>query len=130
MLARPALGAIWAYQRFVSPRKRFGCAYRLAHGGTGCSGFVKHAIARHGLWRTTPLIRARFAACNVAARTLNDTREDSEDGKRRESRWYDKCDCLLGCSPCGGAGKGTGKSGGDAGGADCTPDCTPDCCGG
>jgi putative component of membrane protein insertase Oxa1/YidC/SpoIIIJ protein YidD len=115
MLNRLALAAIGGYQRHLSPRKGYSCAYRVAHGGTGCSGFAKAAIAEHGLWRAVPTIRKRFADCRDAAEELRATKRKDQKG-----RWYDYCDCSSGCdiSP-----RGCGK-------VDTTPDCdcTPDCC--
>ncbi|MEJ6395466.1 membrane protein insertion efficiency factor YidD [Gymnodinialimonas sp. 2305UL16-5] len=70
MVSQLALGAIWGYQRYLSPRKGFRCAHSVLHGGTGCSGFTKHAIRDHGFWASIPLIRARFADCRDASQTL------------------------------------------------------------
>ncbi len=114
MLTQAALAAIRGYQRHVSPRKGYGCAYRLAHGGTGCSGFAKTAIAERGLIRALPSIRTRQRDCRAAAVQLSAER----DAKRR-GRWYDG---LENCS-CDGSGC-------DA--SDChhlaACDCQPDCC--
>ena len=121
MLRAPALLAIQGYQRFLSPYKGYGCAYRLAYGGTGCSGYAKHAIAQSGMIRAIPQILRRFAACKAAARNLHDTEESKETRKKRKDRWYDQCDVLACCDIrlCG-----RGKSPG----ADSASDCTPDCC--
>ena len=114
MLGRLALAAIGGYQRHLSPRKGYVCAHRIAHGGTGCSGFAKAAIAEQGLWQALPRIRMRFAACRDAAESLR-----KEPRKRDKDRWYD-------CA-CGGCDlpipRGCGK-------ADTTPDCgcAPDGC--
>jgi putative component of membrane protein insertase Oxa1/YidC/SpoIIIJ protein YidD len=99
MLGRPALGAINAYERYVSPRKGYGCAYRLAHCGARYSGFAKHAIADLGTLAALPKILKRFAACKQAALTLSDDRNDDGDGaqKKQEPRWYDYCDSCAGC---------------------------------
>jgi uncharacterized protein len=120
MLDRLALSAIGGYQRHLSPRKGYACAHRVAHGGTGCSGYAKQAIATQGLLRAIPLIRARFSACRDAAKELQE-----DKARRKKDKWYDNgcfhsgCDC-SGCDlPLRGCGK-----------ADATPncDCTPDCC--
>lgn len=116
MLSRLALVAIGGYQRHLSPRKGYACAYRVAHGGTGCSGYAKAAIADLGLLRAIPAIRQRFADCRDAAEELRDAKR-----KRQKDKWYDHCDCTSGCEiPMT---RGCGK-------VDKTPDCdcTPDCC--
>ena len=63
MLDRLALVAIGGYQRHLSPRKGYACAWRIAHGGPGCSGFAKQAIRDHGLFAALPIIRRRLSAC-------------------------------------------------------------------
>lgn len=125
MLRQPALIAIGGYQRFLSPRKGYGCAYRLAHGGTGCSGFAKHAIADQGLLRALPLILRRFRDCKQAALALHsdDNEDETKNQREKKTRWYDYCDpCSAGCYCPRGKGGGADTS------PDCTPDCSPDCC--
>ena len=70
MVSQLALGAIWGYQRFLSPHKGFRCAHSVLHGGTGCSGFAKYAIRDHGVWLAIPYILQRFRDCKEASLTL------------------------------------------------------------
>ena len=64
------LRAIAYYQRHLSPRKGYRCAYARLHGGDGCSGFARDSITQLG-WRVSKApIRARFADCKRAGRTL------------------------------------------------------------
>lgn len=63
MLKRIALAAISLYQRYLSPRKGYSCAYRVRAGGVGCSGFGKHAIEKHGIFLGLVLLRRRMAKC-------------------------------------------------------------------
>lgn len=98
-----ALAVIYAYQRWFSPRKGYRCAYSVLHGGTGCSGFVKHQIMDHGLWRAIPFIRQRFRDCQHASQELRtrcgihamasaasgDAQDDSE--KRQKGRAKEGC---------------------------------------
>lgn len=63
MLKALSLALIGLYQTKLSPRKGFGCAYRLRAGGTGCSGFGKHAIEKHGFVVGLVLLRRRLAKC-------------------------------------------------------------------
>ncbi|MEL6585666.1 MAG: membrane protein insertion efficiency factor YidD [Pseudomonadota bacterium] len=99
MLSRIALGGICAYQRYLSPRKGFRCAYSVAHGGTGCSGYAKFAIRDHGFWCALPLIRQRFRACQAAYVALR--RSEEEDRERRAQRRKDGL-CDTAC--CGAEG--------------------------
>ena len=101
---RPLVGAlllaIGAYQRWLSPRKGFACAYRAAHGGTGCSGFAKVALRARGL-AALPLVRARLNACRAAA-IADATVDGAEPAKgQRKERWYERLDCGgADCSSC------------------------------
>jgi putative component of membrane protein insertase Oxa1/YidC/SpoIIIJ protein YidD len=63
LAARCALGAIRAYQRYLSPRKGFSCALRDAGGGRSCSSYGYRAIARWGLRKGLRLLRRRLDAC-------------------------------------------------------------------
>ncbi|PTX57119.1 hemolytic domain-containing protein [Litoreibacter ponti] len=130
MLSRMALGGIWAYQQYISPNKGFRCACSVAHGGTGCSGFAKHAIRDHGLWGALPAIRQRFrdcraayediranCSCNTSAPDGDDERPLSEDERKellrlrkqelrkRDRRGRDRC-----CDTCECCGSGCGPS--------------------
>jgi putative component of membrane protein insertase Oxa1/YidC/SpoIIIJ protein YidD len=64
------LTLIRVYQQHISPRKGWRCAYSKLHGGTGCSGFVREAIERHGHRTAFSLARTRFQDCKSAAQTL------------------------------------------------------------
>jgi len=61
-----ALLAISAYQRFVSPYKGFGCAYRVHTGCQSCSVLGYRAIRRFGVIDGVALLRQRFSRCTVA----------------------------------------------------------------
>lgn len=112
LTSRTALGLIGLYQRHLSPRKGFSCAHRVLHGGTGCSGYAKSAIAEHGAVAALPLIRARFAACKSAHRQIlakEAVREDDESqdedqslaaARKRRKRRERGCVPAFGC--CGG----------------------------
>lgn len=115
MVSRLALASIYAYQQWLSPHKGFRCAHSVLHGGTGCSGFAKHAIRDHGLWAALPAIRERFRACKHAARTLRDTcpvharpegtpEDEDERGKKKKRGTGCLADIAdAGCTGCGAA---------------------------
>ena len=150
MLARASLFAIYGYQRFLSPRKGFACAYRVQHGGTGCSGYAKFAIRDHGLLRAIPLIRARFAACKRAALALskqhNEVDTDKKQHKKRKSFTRSACfyeGCLMAACAGGGSPAASGSDNAADSGLNCAntgcgdtscTDCSPNCdfcnCGG
>ncbi|MEM6408773.1 MAG: membrane protein insertion efficiency factor YidD [Pseudomonadota bacterium] len=131
MLNKTALGAIWIYQRYISPYKGFRCAYAVHHGGPGCSGFARRAIQEHGAWHAIPFIRQRLRDCKTAygelranctcrsERTDEEPLSESEraelERRRREDKRRGKnnrgCDCGTGCVPmpmgCGSWGGGS-----------------------
>ena len=68
--ARAVDHAIATYQRRVSPRKGWRCAYGVLYGGDGCSGAVRGLLSRRGLVRGAVPTAVRFLACYQAARML------------------------------------------------------------
>ena len=133
MVSKLALGAIWGYQQYISPRKGFRCAYSIHHGGTGCSGYAKFAIREHGLWQAIPFIRQRLRDCKTAYAEIcancscrSDQHEDVpplnaneraelERRRKKDNRCCSKTDFCVGCGECGtcggaGAGRAVGGS--------------------
>ena len=116
MLSRAALGGIWAYQRYLSPRKGWRCAHAVLHGGTGCSGYAKQAIRDRGLGAALPAIRARFRDCKAAHGVLlarraphddepgdgDADRDGRPDARRRGGRCIKRETCVdAACDGCG-----------------------------
>ena len=60
---RLALALIGFYQRFVSPHKGFGCAYRVHTGGQNCSAYGYRVVQRFGFRVGSALIRRRMREC-------------------------------------------------------------------
>ncbi|MBD7919861.1 membrane protein insertion efficiency factor YidD [Cellulomonas sp. Sa3CUA2] len=61
------------YQARLSPRKGWGCAHRVAHGGASCSVAVRTLVRRRGVARSVVPTVVRFVACYQAARLLAQT---------------------------------------------------------
>lgn len=70
-LTRLLLDFIQFYQRFISPHKGFGCAYRVCTGGASCSELGYRAVRRFGVWRGLGVLDARLARCGAAARLMH-----------------------------------------------------------
>jgi uncharacterized protein len=81
-----ALFAISAYQRHLSPRKGYGCAYRVHTGHRSCSALGYRAIRKYGLWPGLQVLRQRLARCGETAAGVR---------ARRAQQGF----CDLGC-PC------------------------------
>lgn len=106
LTASMAVGAIGAYQRYISPHKGYCCAHRVHHGGLSCSEFAKLVIADHGaVWSALPAIRLRFAECRNAYQQLciagqaASTQGESEGKRHPCTKQGDTCVnvCTLPC---------------------------------
>jgi len=94
---------IGLYQKYLSPRKGYRCAYSLEHGGSGCSGAVLNILETHGLFRGWSLIKHRFHECSEAA----------EKRKKRKKEGSGSCpDCSTVDNACEGANCGLGCANG------------------
>lgn len=91
-MRRAAIAAIRAYQRHLSPRKGYGCAYRLVHGGSGCSGVGLRVIRRYGLAAGLLLLRERTRRCSAAHHQAR--------AHRRLAAPHQRGDCDIGCLDC------------------------------
>lgn len=124
LATKTALGLIFVYQRWISPRKGFRCAHSVLHGGPGCSGFAKEAIRDVGFWKAVRVIRQRFRDCHAAMLVLNsDQRPKNEDqsqspiGKKPKESWCRPEYCAPDCGTCF-SGKAGAAGGGGAMGAE------------
>lgn len=88
MARRLLLALIRAYQRHLSPRKGFRCAYRAHTGRASCSELGRRAVRRHGVLRGWRLARARMHRCGVAHRRYGPLHPRHQAGF---------CDCDLPC---------------------------------
>jgi putative component of membrane protein insertase Oxa1/YidC/SpoIIIJ protein YidD len=89
-----ACWAITQYQRHVSPRKGFRCAYRALRGRDSCSQFAKRAIERHGVAEGVRLLNRRFERCRWASHVL-----EYDGAKRRRDRRERALWSVNGCNP-------------------------------
>ncbi|WP_194207514.1 membrane protein insertion efficiency factor YidD [Superficieibacter sp. 1612_C1] len=90
------------YQRVISPRKGYRCAYGVLHNTHGCSGAVKHIIQQKGIIAGWSDIRQRFADCHEAAQTLRARRlSDDEDESERKNKRRERAEwcCDIGTTP-------------------------------
>lgn len=87
------LEAIVFYQRVISPRKGYRCAYGVLHHTQGCSGAVKEIIQRKGVIGGWEEIRQRFADCRLAAEALQDQKPGEKPKRKKKG---DNCD-FSGC---------------------------------
>ncbi|MEY3066812.1 MAG: hypothetical protein RLZZ532_3604 [Cyanobacteriota bacterium] len=62
-LNQSAIAAITGYQKYISPRKGFSCAYRVLHKTDSCSQYIKKLITKYGIIDAIPLANQRFKSC-------------------------------------------------------------------
>jgi putative component of membrane protein insertase Oxa1/YidC/SpoIIIJ protein YidD len=67
------LAAIRGYKRHLSPRKGFGCAYRVHLGACSCSTLGLRAVSRYGAWRGLGVLRLRLEQCRLVADEMRAT---------------------------------------------------------
>ncbi|MFA9217287.1 MAG: membrane protein insertion efficiency factor YidD [Sphingomonadaceae bacterium] len=92
-----ALRLIRLYQRYLSPRKGYACAFRVHHGRDSCSAYGYRCIDRHGLLQGCLLLRRRLRAC---AQVACDCRASRPAYPRQRLRQAGNCDVpcdLPGC---------------------------------
>lgn len=96
MLRLALIAAIRAYQRHLSPRKGYACAYRLVHGGSGCSGVGLRLVRRFGALAGLALLRQRLRLCQQTHRL-----HSRQWAGRHRPAAYQRGDCDPGCMGCG-----------------------------
>jgi putative component of membrane protein insertase Oxa1/YidC/SpoIIIJ protein YidD len=108
-----ALAGIRAYQRHISPRKGYRCAYACHTGGASCSSLGFRAVRRHGVVGGVRLLWRRLQRCSAAHDAAGPRRAhasqagfcDLDCGDCDAGAWT--CDDALGCAdaageaPCG-----------------------------
>jgi putative component of membrane protein insertase Oxa1/YidC/SpoIIIJ protein YidD len=77
---------IEAYQRWLSPRKGFRCAYGVLHGAGTCSSVGKRIMRERGMFAFFRLMPEQFAACRTAAATLHNETPEERRRRREEER--------------------------------------------
>ncbi|ARV58360.1 hypothetical protein BZZ01_06660 [Nostocales cyanobacterium HT-58-2] len=65
-----AINSIIAYQKYISPHKRFSCSHRLLHGGDSCSNYVKRMLSEQSLKEAVQSSLQRFKDCAQASKVL------------------------------------------------------------
>lgn len=104
VLDRCSLTLVDLYQRHLSPRKGFCCAYRVLHHDLSCSAYFRQQVQQQGAWDAIAPLRSRLKACQAAHQVLAAQAEDaeeSEDSRRRQTWDYSDCgtDCCNGSDP-------------------------------
>jgi len=88
-MRRIFLSLITFYQRYVSPHKRFNCAYGVLHQNGSCSSRVYSIIQNSHQSNLLPEISAQFKACKNAHLHLTakkkEEAENTEDTDKKKS---------------------------------------------
>jgi putative component of membrane protein insertase Oxa1/YidC/SpoIIIJ protein YidD len=86
-----AIAAITGYQKYLSPRKGFSCAYRVLHNTDSCSQYIKKLIAKYGIIDAIPLARQRFKSCKNSSLILHS--ETQKKQRPCQNLISQKCQC-------------------------------------
>lgn len=88
------LAAIRFYQRIISPRKGFRCAYAACTGHASCSALGYRAVRRFGAWHGLLVLNGRLEKCGIAYRRYRPAALQGQAG-------FLDCDCGGdGCVDC------------------------------
>jgi putative component of membrane protein insertase Oxa1/YidC/SpoIIIJ protein YidD len=82
-------GLICGYQKHISPKKGFSCAYRVLHGKESGSEFIKRTILEQGLMEAIPAAKHRLQACKAANQVLKSKSETPGSNKEAQRRRRD-----------------------------------------
>ncbi len=104
-----ALWAIRFYQRFISPRKGFRCAYAAQTGCASCSALGYRAIRRFGVLRGLAVLNGRLEKCGVAYRRYRPRANMRALGQQAGFLDCDGCNGCDGCDFPSGCNKGPGS---------------------
>ncbi|HEY8026498.1 MAG TPA: membrane protein insertion efficiency factor YidD [Burkholderiaceae bacterium] len=97
MLRYVGVGLIRGYQRYLSPRKGYRCAYGVLHGSGTCSSVGLDIMRDRGVLAFLRLMPLQFDACRAAVTTLQ--RQSEEEKRRRNKAAEDgKRNSQSGCS--------------------------------
>ncbi|MDK2125094.1 membrane protein insertion efficiency factor YidD [Parachitinimonas caeni] len=100
MLRYAVLGAIVAYQRYLSPHKGFCCAYRHLTGHHSCSEYARRIVQRKGalaLWVALP---RQFERCRMAYATLLAMPTENKKRDKNKSPRLSGCNAGKGACEC------------------------------
>lgn len=102
MLRQLLVQLILFYQRHLSPRKGYRCAYGAHTGRHTCSSFGLRAVRKAGAVRGLRLIQRQFDRCALAAaemRVEQASLRRAPTGPLRHQRGFVDCDCgdVAGC---------------------------------
>lgn len=96
MFTKPAIFSINLYQKHISPRKGFCCAYAAYHDGLSCSAYAKQVIMENGVSKAIPLIKERFKECKQASEYIqNEYKDIKEDEKVKPGKCEQGGQCGL-----------------------------------
>jgi putative component of membrane protein insertase Oxa1/YidC/SpoIIIJ protein YidD len=102
---------IEAYQRWLSPRKGFRCAYGVLHASGTCSSIGKRIMREQGALKFLRFMPTQFAACKAAASILIGETPEEKLARRRQligqySTLSDMCnlaECACNVTECASA---------------------------
>lgn len=113
----PLLCLIIFYQKYLSPKKGFICAYGALHKNGSCSEMIYEIVKTKPFYQLPRLIINQFRNCSLAYQTFNSldedrlnsgrcvllprkTKKDNEDDDEKGGRKFSKCEYAIGGIAC------------------------------
>ncbi|MDJ0552910.1 MAG: membrane protein insertion efficiency factor YidD [Microcoleaceae cyanobacterium MO_207.B10] len=83
-----AVVLISGYQKYISQRKGFACAYRVLYNGESCSEYIKRMFIEQDLSRAIKAANHRFKACKKAnqiikLQAISNSEKSEKSGKNQ-----------------------------------------------
>jgi putative component of membrane protein insertase Oxa1/YidC/SpoIIIJ protein YidD len=101
ILTNAAINAISWYQREISPKKGFCCAYHVLHGHGSCSSVVKNAFHNHGTIAGIFSVFSQAKKCHSAYVALSEQEHGKSDKETEgNASFCAKWAALKGASCC------------------------------
>ncbi len=95
MISTITIKTIRVYQKYISPKKGFICAYGYLHHDLSCPAFCIQQIEMHGILNGLKRTLHRFSDCRKASIILKEKANNSVYCIKRECKSMNTCDGLI-----------------------------------
>ena len=85
---------------YLSPRKKYCCAFGHLHGKSSCSTWGINAIEKHGVAMFIVLMIRRLTKCRSAYKSIKDSEDDDKDDDYSNDIPATAAQCCAIPAPC------------------------------
>lgn len=100
MLKSIIISFIKFYQVYLSPRKKYCCAFSHLHGRNSCSAWGLSAIEKHGVHMFIIIMYRRLIKCKSAYESIKDSEDNDEDDEHNNDIPATAVQCCATPAPC------------------------------